>query len=42
MADTSLQSIEPTIDAKSQLAVSQMQKELKARGTMDVLVFHVD
>ena len=36
MADTSLQSIEPTIDAKSQLAVSQMQKELKARGAMDV------
>ena len=36
MADSSLQAIEPTIDAKARLAVSQMQKETKERGAMDV------
>lgn len=36
MADSSLQAIEPTIDAKARLAVSQMQNEMKERGAMDV------
>ena len=34
MADSSLQAIEPTIDAKARL--SQMQKETRERGAMDV------